>query len=95
MATLCLQALYTVSMISGTKEMDGTVKSAVIRNICYWAKEGERVSDIVKYALGALWGFADDDECIAAMVEQDMVSIVFQVCPRAPYPPYMFFSCQV
>jgi len=77
MATLCLKALYTISMISGTREMEDSVKGGVIRNICYWAKELEKESDIVRFALGALWGFADDDESIAHMVEQDMHTIVF------------------
>ena len=37
MATLCLQVLYTVSIVAGANKMNSTLKGDVIRNICFWA----------------------------------------------------------
>jgi len=76
MATLCLKVHYTVGIVVGGSSIEN--KGMVVRNICYWAKECATHAEAVKYALGALWGVSDDDECYAHMIEQDAPALVFQ-----------------
>jgi len=85
MGTLCLKVLYTVGIVAGGASIED--KGAVIRNICYWAKECATHADTVKYALGALWGVSDDDECFACSIEQGAPALVVDALDRFTIEP--------